>query len=181
MTLTIENIINTINANIKAQIACKTGLDASQFRFFGLASLIRVKDESISYFQPTAVHNSGECVSVSPDDCDAAGGYHRILSKTYQDGQQWGNTRETVETSEMKLVVWGFTRALQMSQYDFERDIIVPAMPDGISLVSTNFDSHQTATEEFKGMDYLIPPEEFMFSVKYRYQWKFNRKCNKCN
>jgi hypothetical protein len=180
MNLTINEIAERINNAIVAQLHCVSPL--ATVRPFGLSSLIRVKEsETEDYFIPVLIHNDGECYDVFSDDDYSLGWYHRIISKSYKDGKSWGNLKETNETDEIMLVVWGFSNQLNLSELEIESTIIIPSFPEFSSPVSSNFDANAVVRGEVQGISYECPPEEFIFSVKYKVQNTFNRKCLKIN
>jgi len=177
---TLEIVIEQTNADIENLLQCKLCEDVS-LRAFGIASTVQVFDEEDEKSIPAVILNNGDCEYVFSDDDFQAGCYHRINSKTYGTVKGGGNFDKDVETVEMVLIVWGFSNQLKMSNLDFERDVIIPAIPQRAKLVSTDFDSYRVANSEFKGINYIPKPEEFIFSVKYRVQYAFERKCLKKN
>ena len=130
---------------------------------------------------PLIVFKNGEERYVFTDDDFSFGCYHRILSKNYADGKSWGGEKETIETTEILLVAWGFSDKLNMNALDVEQQIIIPSMPVDVSPVATEFDKYKVVSGEFRGFNYEPAPEEFVFSVRYRVVSKYNRKCkNTC-
>jgi hypothetical protein len=114
---------------------------------------------------------------VFSDDSFSFGLYHRLLSKTYGKVKGFGDSDMDTETDDMSMIVWGLSNQLNMNALDFEREIIIPSIPQQALLVSSDFDSYRIANSEFRNSNYLNKPEEFIFSVKYRVQYKFDRIC----
>lgn len=172
----IEEVINSINDSIAEQFQCITGKD-SIVNAYGLANTIQITEEGSDNSIPAVTTNDGECYYVFSDDEYPLGFYHRLLSKTYGKAKGFGDQDIDVEQCELILVVWGFCDKLEMSALDTERQIIIPAIPKEAQLVSSNFDSYNVIRSEFRNINYLNRPEEFVFSVKYKVQYKFQRKC----
>jgi len=175
-------VIEKINCNIAEQICCLQ-VRKHSLRLFGLAQPILISDENSDENSviPAVVDNGGECRYVFSDDDYSAGCYHRIIGKTYGKTKGYGDCDFDVEVYEIMLVCWGFREQLKMSAYDFEKNVIIPSMPNGVILVSSNFDTSSVIQGEFRRINYLNKPEEFIFSTRYKVQLKFNRKClNNC-
>ena len=176
MKSTIENIVENINETIIRQLKCKTG-DEFPGQLFGIAFPIQIKDVDSELSIPAIIDTDGECSYVFSDDSFSFGLYHRILSKSYGKAKGFGDGDLDVETDEMSMIVWGFSNQLKMNSLDFEREIIIPSIPKKALLVSSDFDSYRVANNEFRNANYLNKPEEFIFSVKYKVQFKFDRIC----
>ena len=176
MKLTVESVVEKINETIIRQLQCKTGKDLP-IQDFGLASPVQITDEDSDSSMPAIILNSGECYYVFSDDEYAAGFYHRLLRKGYGKAKGFGDGDIDIEISDISLIAWGFSNQLSMSNIDFEREIIIPSIPKHVDLLSSDFDSHRVAHSEFRNINYLNKPEEFIFSVNYRVQCKFDRKC----
>jgi len=176
MTSTIENIVTEINKTILLQLKCKLGEDFNA-QLHKIAFPCQIQDENTDRAIPAIIDTDGECKFVFSDDDYSFGLYHRLLSKTYSREKGFGDGDIDVELNEMSIIVWGFSNQLKMNAIDFEREIIIPSIPKKAALVSTDFDSYRVANSEFRNTTYLNKPEEFIFSVKYKVQFKFKRIC----
>jgi hypothetical protein len=178
----IEAIINKINDNIRKR---STELcDIKTPALFGLAEpvLIKSDDEDNNAAYPAIIDNEGECNYVFADDDYSFGVYHRLLSRNYQTNtKSWGDTNRDICLDEILLICWGFRNNLRMNQYDFERQIIDYSMSGEVVLVQTNFDKTVVFNNEFKNVAYSLPPELFLFSLRYKVRYDFNRKCVEIN
>lgn len=182
----IEGIINKINANIvlRSGELCNIGNPVR----LGLAEPVIVKseddDNDMSF--PAIIDDEGECRYVFADDDYPFGVYHRLINRTYSMKKGYGDKDLDVRTDEIILVCWGFRNLLRMDPISFESQIIVPALPKEGLLIQSNFDRLSVFNNEFKNVDYNLIPELFLFSVKYKVQYTFDRECveiseeNKC-
>ena len=171
----IEKIVEQINENIAALLRLKSGENVS-FKSIGIASPIQVQHQEPAKNIPAVVLSGGSCEPVFSTDEFSAGWYHRISSKSYGSLSGYGDNERDVETAEMFLVVWGCSDKLNMSNLQFEREVIIPAIPQGAQLVSTDFDAYSIASSEFKNTGCRNKPKEFIFSVAYSVQYVFERK-----
>ncbi|PXV61171.1 hypothetical protein CLV62_1254 [Dysgonomonas alginatilytica] len=186
----IENIITKINANIGNRSGELCDVEVPILYGLALSILVRSLDEDededqIAY--PAIVDNEGECKYVFADDDYSFGVYHRILNRSYsQTKKGYGDTNYDIATDEMILICWGFRDLLKMDSLTFESQIIVPSLPKEALLVQSNFDQFSVFNNEFKNVVYNLIPELFLFSIKYKVQYTFNRECveiseqNKC-
>lgn len=172
----IENIVEKINETIVRQLKCKTG-EEFPIQAFGIAFPIQIKDEESDSSFPAIVLKDGECHYVFSDDSYAAGLYHRIISKSYNKVKGFGRDDLDIEVNDIIMVIWGFSNQIDMNALEFEREIIIPSISKHVALVSSDFDSHRVSQSEFRNINYLNRPEEFIFSVKYKVQCTFDRKC----
>jgi len=172
----IDDIVGKINDAVARQLQCKTGKEFPA-QMLGIAFPVQIKDENLDAAIPAIIDTDGECHYVFSDDSYAFGIYHRLLLKSYGKAKGFGDSDFDTETDDMTIIVWGFSNQLEMNALDFEREIIIPSIPKQALLVSSDFDSYRIANSEFRGLNYLNKPEEFIFSVKYRVQYKFNRIC----
>jgi len=176
MKLTINDIVEKINGTIIRQLKCKTG-EEFPAQLFGISFPIQIKDTDSDGSFPAVIDTDGECRYVFSDDDFAFGLYHRLLSKTYDKAKGYGDGDSDTETDEMITVVWGFSNRLGINALDFEHEIIIPSIPKECALVSSDFDSYRVVNNEFRNINYLNKPEEFIFSVKYKFRHVFNRIC----
>ena len=175
----IEQIVEQINESIVKLLRCKSECEDLSFKVHGIASPIQVQEEESDKSIPAIILNNGDCEYVFSDDDYSAGCYHRINSKTYGTAKGFGDNDRDTENVEVVLVVWGFQNQLNVSNLEFEREIIVPAIPQKALLVSTDFNSYRVANSEFRNINYLPKPEEFIFALRYKVQYAFERKCLK--
>ena len=138
---------------------------------------MQIQDDDTNSSIPAIIDMGGDCHYVVSDDDYSYGVYHRLLSKSYSKVKGFGDGDLDVEIDEIVMIVWGFSNQLDMNSLDFEREIIIPSIPKLAALVSSDFDSYRVANSEFRNVGYLNKPEEFIFSVKYKVQFKFDRIC----
>jgi hypothetical protein len=178
----MNGIIDSINARIMDATECLFGAGISVITF-GLAKPIQIAEETMDTSIPAIIDNSGECHYVFTDDNYGMGCYHRLISRNYSRGKESGNYRDDIETDEILLVCWGLSHILNMQAEEVERKIIIPSIPAKYDLVASNFDAKSVLNGEFRNINYLNKPEEFIFSVKYKVSLAFQRRCReiKCN
>jgi hypothetical protein len=176
MKSTLEKTVEKINETIVRQLKCRAGGEFP-VRTFGIAFPVQIVDEDTESSIPAIVLNDGECCYVFSDDDYPVGLYHRLLSKSYAKAKGFGGGYLDVETDDVSLIVWGFSNRLNMSPVEFEREIVIPSIPKSAALVSSDFDSRRVVGGEFRNVNYVNRPEEFIFSVKYRVQFTFDRVC----
>jgi len=183
----IEEVIDGINQNIlfRAEELCKQGNPMLN----GLAEPILIKSEYENEDKsgyPAIIDNEGECKYVFADDNYSFGIYHRLVNRAYTVIKGYGDTNRDARIDEIILVCWGFRNQLEMNSVSFENQIIVPSLPKEAILVQSNFDQFSVYNNEFKNIIYNLIPELFLFSVKYKVQYIFDRECmeiseeNKC-
>ena len=175
MKSTIENIVKETNETILRQLKSKTGEDLPAHTY-GIAFPIHLKDEESGDSVTAIIGIDGVLNYVMSDDSIAFGLYHRLRSKSYKETKGFGDADLDTETSDMSLIVWGFSNRLGMGAIDFEREIIIPSIPPKASLIASDFDAYRVVNGEFKGINYLFKPDEFIFSVKYKVESQFDRK-----
>ncbi|MDR1221338.1 MAG: hypothetical protein LBL07_00460 [Tannerella sp.] len=176
MKSALEKTVEKINETIVRQLRCKTG-NEFPVRTFGIAFPVQIMDGDTESSIPAIVLNDGECHYVFSDDDYPVGLYHRLVSKSYAKAKGYGDGDLDIETDDVSLIVWGFSNRLNMSPVEFEREIVIPSIPKSAVLVSSDFDSHRVIGGEFRNVNYVNRPEEFILSVKYRIQFKFDRIC----
>ena len=172
----IEQVVNKINENILRLIDSEYG-DNTPVESFGLSESVIVDEEGSDYSIPAIVDNQGECHYVFSDDDFSAGWYHRLLSKSYATAKGFGDNEIDIEIADILLVCWGFRPKVERSALQFEKEFIIPSIPVEAKLINSDFDSFRVIQGEFKKIDYFNKPEEFVFSLRYRIQYKFKREC----
>lgn len=178
----VDKIIEIINSNIS-----KRSSDLCKLKepvLYGIASPILVRsinsaEDQVAY--PAIIDNDGECKYVFADDDYSFGLYHRIINRNYSQTKGYGDVNQDVAVDEIVLICWGFRDQLNMDALSFESQIIVPALPKNAILIQSNFDQFNVFNGEFKNVIYNLVPELFLFSVKYKVQYVFNRKCMEIN
>lgn len=179
----IDNVIVAINSNvsIRSEELCK----CKDPILHGIASPVLIRssyegEDQVAY--PAIIDNEGECKYVFADDDYSFGLYHRIISRNYSQAKKgYGDTNYDVAIDEIVLICWGFRNQLNMDALSFENQIIVPALPKEAILIQSNFDQFSVFNGEFKNVVYNLIPELFLFSVKYKVQYVFNRECMEIN
>jgi hypothetical protein len=183
----IDNVIQAINSNIsiRSEELCK----CKDPVLYGIAAPVLIRsnyEEEDQVVYPAIIDNEGECKYVFADDDYSFGIYHRLVNRGYATTKGVGDTNLDVRIDEIILICWGFRNILRMSSENFEREIIIPSLPKEALLVQSNFDKFGVFNNEFKNVTYNLIPELFLFSVKYKVQYIFERRCveiseeNKC-
>lgn len=170
-------------------------------RFETLATDVSRKesDGSIKTF-PAVMNENYEAIEITPDDTYPIVIYHKAVEKVYEpDKFQAGDTqRYQVERSIVKMVVYGKYAALKLTKEQLEA-LITSNFPDQIpaskiqplkldnmtvTLRTSNLNTAQVFSEEYKGYPLFLAPEDILFSVKYSIDTKFRKGCIKvcdCN
>lgn len=179
----IKNVIETINANISKRseelCECRSPI------LYGIASPVLIRsdyeeEDQIAY--PAIISNDGECKYVFADDDFSFGLYHRIINRNYSKAKKsFGDSDYDVAIDEVVLICWGFRNLLNMDALSFENQIIIPTLPKEAHLIQSNFDQFSVFNGEFKNVIYNLIPELFLFSVKYKVQYIYNRECMEIN
>lgn len=180
----IEEVVHNINKAIRLRSdeLCKE----NDPLLYGLASpiLIRSMDENEDQVViPAIIDNDGECQYPFADDDFSFGVYHKLLNRNYTQAKKesFGDGNIDIAIDEVLLLCWGFRDQLRMNAIQFERQVITPCLPSSAMLVQTNFDQFSVFSGEFKNVVYNLTPELFLFSVKYKVQYIFNRECVEIN
>lgn len=179
----IDKVIEAINSNIgnRAEDLCKMNNPV----LYGIASPVLIRsdyegEDQVAY--PAIIDNEGEGKYVFADDDYSFGVYHRIISRNYsQTKKGYGDSNYDIAIDDITLICWGFRNQLNMDALSFENQIIVPALPKEALIVQSNFDQFSVFNGEFKNVVYNLIPELFLFSVKYKVQYVFNRECMEIN
>lgn len=171
----ITSKIKEINDNILRILECR-GIKQGTGIVYGLAQNATYRDDEGSVI-PLIIGNNGEENYVFSDDNYNYGVYHRILSKSYSEGSPIGWEKEQREVADMLMVVWGFSHKLQINALQFESEVIIPSLPTDVSAVSSDFDRLRVVGVEFRGINYVPIPEEFVFSVRYRISSSYIKYC----
>ncbi len=172
----------------------------SSGRYEGIAvDVSRKTDTGIETF-PAIMDANYEAQPISVDDTYPIIIYHKITSKAYakEKGQYGDFEINVIETSNVKMVVYGKYAALKLTREQLEA-LITSNFPDQIAtaliaplkldnmtvnLKSSNLNSAQVFTEEYKGIPLFLAPEDILFSVAYTIDTRFRKGCIKicdCN
>lgn len=109
------------------------------------------------------------------DDKFDLGFYHRVNSNRFLPNyRNFGRDKDRYVESDMMLIVWGFSKVLQLSKYEVE-EIVRKAFPNEALLLQSIFDSLQIFNREFRGYKFNIRPEEFVFSIQYKVRYAENK------
>ncbi len=176
--MTLTDIIGDINNNIQQKASVLWPL--KQPSIFGLSEPVLIRstdsDEDRTAY-PAVIDNDGECRYVFADDNYPFGVYHRLLSSNYSQKKGFGKKDLDVRIDEVLLICWGFRNQIQMDSVTFENQIIIPSLSAEILITQTIFDRYSVFNGEFKKITYNLIPELFLFSVKYKMQYVFDREC----
>ncbi len=156
----IEDVITYTND------ALQTGF--SNAAVHGLCqSVIISHGKTVKKSYPAFVDLNGEGTYPFLDDKFDIGWYHRLLNKRYLPVKGTGRKDDLILEFEGTLIVWGFTKKLQMSAYETEEKM-VGLLPAGVVAVRSIFDSLTVFNSEFRGFRFPVRPEEFVLSITYR-------------
>lgn len=167
MNKNLKQIISGINMEIQGRLA---DVYISDYDLLGISFPCYIPEDivDISGFI-VKEEEFDRTVPVFGNSYRRGGIYHHLTQKTYENKPGFGDEDIQVETSEINLVCW-MASGLIMPLSDFERNIIVPSLPDNVNLISSNFDSMQVISDEFNYTNYQLSPENNIFSVKYSIQ-----------
>lgn len=169
----IEKIIEKWNEAIVNHFA-----DVSKM-VSGIATPVLQKDSEEVFF-PAIISQSGDCEYPFADDTFVFGVYHRLLNIDYSKGQGkgYGDNNRIQAAADVLLICWGWTEF--DSALNLERKLFSLA-PETVSFISSNFDRKQVLSGEFSGIGFFLPPEVFLFSIKYRVPFTANKNCVQLN
>lgn len=137
-------------------------------------AIVNMKGSQKSF--PALFDVNGEGKYPFLDDAFDLGFYHRVNSNRYLPNyQNFGRNKDRYVESDMMLIVWGFSKVLQLSKYLIE-ETIRKYFPEEALLMQSTFDSLQIFQREFKGYKFNIRPEEFVFSIQYKVRYP-ERRC----
>lgn len=153
----------------------------------------RIKGDKTQTF-PAVMDSFYEAQPITPDDNYPIVIYHKMLSKqAIKPGPSgYGDSNNVKgELVEMKMVVFGKYKSLQLTAHELEAlitfnfpDSIAKAKIQGLKLdtmqvnySSSNMNAAAVFQEEYKGFELFLAPEDIMFSVKYSIESKFRKGC----
>lgn len=146
--------------------------DGYKCRINGLSEPVLIGDDE--NFVPAVIDFNGECNEVFVDDDYRFGCYHRLISKQYQTltNKGYGDTPKEVQIFDMYLVCWGFNGSSEACE-----QLIYSHLPADVKVLSSDFDKQKIFKQEIKGFNGDLPPEVFLFLIKYRVQQRTSRAC----
>lgn len=151
----------------------------------GLAELIVRRDEnsneeSNDTFIPAIIDNQGECKYVFVDDDFDWGLYHRLITKTYdtKPNKGFGDKVDTICTVELNLICWGLKSKVTEDEAE---TFILKNIPEDYRVISIDYDKKRVFAGEIQGVAYFIPPEYFLFALKYKVQYRVDKACLEIN
>lgn len=176
----IDSIITSINEALSESLECVPGIA------YGLAEpVIRREDgdteeSTTDVDYPAIIDSDGECSDVFVDDRYKMGLYHRLISKTYETlaNKGFGDKMQNICIADFYLVCWGFRSSLIAEDVE---QFIISKLPEKIKVVTTEFDRKRVFTTEFNGINFFLPPEIFLFSLRYRVQYEVKPPCLEIN
>lgn len=141
----------------------------------GLAIPIIQKDGE-DVFYPAVISEDGEGVYVFVDDNYRFGIYHRLIGIDYttQTGKGYGDGERIKPIADILLVCWGFldfTTANELERKLFNLS------PKEVRFTISNFDRKHVFAGEFSGITFNLPPEIFLFSIRYKVQFSIDKNC----
>ncbi|RNC66475.1 hypothetical protein [Proteiniphilum sp. X52] len=166
-----EAVLQINNAlNLGLQLEGITNISANE-----IAEVAIVNQKGSQKSFPALFDVNGEGKYPFLDDKFDLGFYHRVNVNRYLPNyRNFGRNKDRIVESDMMLVVWGFSKPLQLSKYQVE-EIVRKAFPDEALLLASSFDSLQIFNREFKGYKFNIRPEEFVFSIQYKVRYPEER------
>jgi hypothetical protein len=148
---------------------------------------------------PVLMDETGEVKSVALDDTFNVTAYHRLMGTTYRNEVAKASYGDGIdfshEVNTIKLVVFGNYSALKKTPDEVVSDI-VKAMPSEFSAASiapysldamlvtvtaSETDSLVVFGSEYVGMQYAVPPEDFMISITYTIDTRSRKNCVPCS
>ena len=173
----IEQVVKQIND------ARTPSFEDLRVSIFGIAESILIRDtekETDDVYIPSIIDSEGECHSVFVDDNYQLGMYHRLVGKTYtsQATKGYGDKQKTIVQADMLLVCWGFSSAVKAESVE---EFIFSKSPDGMRFTSADFDRKRVFSSEMSGIPFFLPPDVFLFSIKYKVQYEAKRACVEIN
>ena len=165
----IQTYINQINE------AIMTGIGQFNANINGIAQAVQSEDIETPY-----ITVNGEDSHVFIDDSFDFGLYHKQRSAAYQEDytKGFGENKRTREVQELALIVWGFTEKLTQEEL---KDYLLSVFPEFVRLTSISFDKKTIFNAEFKGVEYPINEDIFLFQIIYKVQYDIKKTCLEIN
>lgn len=165
----IDNIIELWNSNILIYL---DDIDQKQHQAVGLT--IPVVEQDGERIYPALVSQDGDSKYVFADDKFNIGIYHKLLNIDYTGSKTYGDRQILQARADLMLVCWGWLNSI--SAREAER-IILNESPKDIQLLQSSFDRKQVFNSEFSGINFFLPADLFLFSIKYRVQYTVAKEC----
>ena len=165
----IDNIIEAWNSNILRYL---DDVNQEQHQAVGLVIPIVDQDGERSY--PALVSQDGESRYVFADDAFNLGIYHKLLNIDYTGSKGYGERQIMQARADLMLVCWGWLRSI--SARNAER-MIFNESPKDVQLLQSLLDRKQVFNTEFSGINFFLPSDLFLFSMRYRVQYTITKEC----
>ena len=194
----LKNRIDLINAALRPKVWNTARYANGLVRGLSYLATRQGEGEGLQRF-PVTMDESGEVKQITIDDTYSVTAYHRLVGTTYRpevDRASYGDgVSYTHEVNVMKLVVFGNYSALRRTP-DQVIDDIVNVMPsefagasiaplglDGmwVTVTASEIDSLAVFGSEYVGMQYAIPPEDFMVAITYAIETRARKNCKPCS
>lgn len=195
----LKQQIEIVNKSLLANAFADQRFAGGRFETIAVDASRKNDKEQIETF-PAIMSENYEAQEITTDDAYPIVIYHKIFSKLYafEKGQFGATNPNIVETSQVKMVVYGKYAKLKMTRESLEA-LITANFPDQIAqsaiaslkldnmLVicrSSNLNSASVFAEEYKGFPLFLAPEDIYFSIRYDIETKFRKGCIKicdCN
>lgn len=190
----LKEQIEIVNATLRAGALKDKRFQSGRFEAIAVDVSRITADDKVEMF-PAVMDGHFEVKEIVVNDTYPITVYHKVLGKTY--GRQaiqpqYGDGYNAVtERVEMKMVVSGNVQRLKLTAEQLEA-LVVTGFPDQISatLLSTlsldsmsvaisgsNLVTAQVFSEEYRGQELFLAPEDILFSVRYAIESKFRKGC----
>jgi hypothetical protein len=175
----LRSIVNLVNSGIQGAL---NGMPFQTAKYYDIA-YDRENTEKAGWIQPMVVLKTGEGIYVGPDDTFPLVVYHKITSPAYSMAKaDFGDSGTFISSVyKMKLVCFGDTQKLGFFQEDIA-DVVAYNIPKEFSntvltpleitdcvidLGSVNLEQREVFDEEFKNIEMILKPNQFIFSFSY--------------
>lgn len=164
-----------------------------------IADLVYEEKDGNKIYRPVIIDNDGELHDMGINDIYSLQVYHRQSGLVFEDRQEndFGNEgNTTTETADMMLIVIGDKGRLNVVEQDVASGIwanvprtLSKAILQGLQLQAlsvepgeVNLDPMQVYAQEYQGVEFVLKPNDFMISMKYKIVTEYNKNCfNICN
>lgn len=165
----IETVVNSWNDSISHHFT-----DVGKM-INNIATPIIERDKSSKFF-PAIIKTDGNCEYPFADDDYQFGIYHRLLNIDYLKNQykSYGDNSKIKAVAELMLICWGWMSFIDVLK--MERTLY-KLSPKLVLFGQVNFDRRQVFLGEFSGVNFFLPPELFLFSIRYKVQFTVDKNC----
>lgn len=187
----LEQIVTEINKSLKESCFKESRFDGSRYENIATQAVV-AGDGANEVILPLSYSN-GEFAKLVFDDRYPISIYHRTLSNQYSFDNNNGYGRDKKKqlcNSTMLMCVMAFRDQIKISKEHLEA-IVVSNFPLGntpnvliaplqycsISVIDSSLDSLQVYTSEFKGLEVKLPPENILFSIRYKIESAYFTGC----